>query len=141
MTEIPEHLLRRAKVAKEKVVVRGKEFGYEVLKEIGRVREESVEAKKPAARGEEGFKTFKMLRRGDESGVSGTGVVLEGVVFTCGTTVIHWLTPAPKGSISIWDSFDLFKEIHIDSHPDNRTMLIWADGTTWSQDGTDTTST
>jgi len=33
------------------------------------------------------MKTFDMVRNADESGVSGTGKVLEGVVFHDGTTV------------------------------------------------------
>jgi hypothetical protein len=80
------------------------------------------------------IQTFKVLRRGDESGVSGTGVVLEGVLFSSGKCVINWMTKDHPGSLTFFDSFDNFKEIHIDSHPGNHVLIFWSDGHTWSQD-------
>lgn len=38
------------------------------------------------------MKTFYLERIEDESGVSGTGKVAEGVVFTDGTCALRWLT-------------------------------------------------
>jgi hypothetical protein len=35
---------------------------------------------------------FKLKRNFDESGISGTGYVTEGVVFTDGTVAMRWLT-------------------------------------------------
>ncbi len=75
-----------------------------------------------------GLRTFEMLRERDQSGVSGTGVVLQGVVFATGKTVINWLTPAPSGSLNIWDSFDLFMRTHVLPHPGNGTRIEFDDG-------------
>ena len=69
-----------------------------------------------------------MRREHDVSQVSGTGVVLQGAVFSPGVVVVHWLTPGPRGSISIWDSLDQFIAIHVQPHPENRTVLAFADG-------------
>ena len=46
-----------------------------------------------------GMRRFTMRREQDVSGVSGIGNVLEGVLFSTGVCVIHWLTPPPRGSI------------------------------------------
>lgn len=75
-----------------------------------------------------GMRRFTMGRDFDYSGVSGTGIVLEGVQFSTGVVVIHWLTPPPRGSISIFDSLDQFLAIHVKPHPDNRTVLVFEDG-------------
>ncbi len=75
-----------------------------------------------------GMRRFTMGREFDYSGVSGTGIVLEGVQFSTGVVVIHWLTPPPRGSISIFDSLQQFLEIHVTPHPDNRTVLVFEDG-------------
>ncbi|MFD9630111.1 hypothetical protein [Streptomyces violascens] len=54
---------------------------------------------------------FNLLRDTDVSGVSGTGKVAEGVIFSDGEAAIHWLgewpttTTHPKGIVSI-------KEVH-----------------------------
>lgn len=77
------------------------------------------------------MRPFAVERQSDESGVSGTGIVLEGVVFSTGVVVIHWLTPAPRGSISIFDSWEQFMGIHVGPHPTNRTRILWEDGEVW----------
>jgi len=66
------------------------------------------------------MKVFKVIRKNDESGVSGVGHVINGVIFDNGTVVIRWRTP--KWSIAIYNSWEEFKEIHIDSHPQNETV-------------------
>jgi len=71
------------------------------------------------------IKTFKMIRHHDESGYSGTGHVLTGVVFENGKTVIQWVADMDKQSIAIYPSFEVFKHFHIDGHPTNETELIW----------------
>jgi hypothetical protein len=62
------------------------------------------------------------------SGVSGTGVVLEGALFSTGVCVIHWLTPPPRGSIAIFDSLEQFVSIHVAPHPENQAVLNFDDG-------------
>jgi hypothetical protein len=75
-----------------------------------------------------GMRGFRMCRDSDASGVSGTGLVLEGVQFSTGVVVIHWLTPPPRGSISVFDSLEQFLSIHVRPHPDNGTVIDFDDG-------------
>jgi hypothetical protein len=74
------------------------------------------------------MRRFVMHRTHDVSGVSGTGLVLEGVLFSTGVVVVHWLTPPPRGSISVFDSLDQFLAIHVQPHPDNQSMIVFEDG-------------
>lgn len=85
-----------------------------------------------------GMRRFVMERQYDVSGVSGTGLVLEGVLFSTGVVVVHWLTPPPRGSISVFDSLEQFLSIHVRPHPDNHTTLLFEDGelVTAGDDGT-----
>jgi len=75
-----------------------------------------------------GLRPFTLCREADVSGVSGTGIVLEGVVFSTGAVVIHWLTPPPRGSIALFDSLEQFLSIHVAPHPENRSILAFDDG-------------
>ena len=75
-----------------------------------------------------GMRCFTLRRGEDISGVSGTGLVLEGTLFSTGVVVIHWLTPAPRGSIAIFDSMEQFLSIHVVPHPENHTVLAFDDG-------------
>ena len=88
---------------------------------------EDLKPKKPNNRVPEGVRVFTVCRQNDESGISGEGVVIEGVVFATDHTVLHWLSPAP-GSISIFDTFDTFIKIHVASHPSNKTIITFEDG-------------
>jgi hypothetical protein len=40
------------------------------------------------------MRTFRLVREDDITGVSGTGVVCEGIEFSDGTAVIHWIVGA-----------------------------------------------
>jgi hypothetical protein len=65
-----------------------------------------------------------MIREQDESGVSGTGHVLDGVIFPwTGKVVVNWRTE--NSSISIYDSWNTFVNIHIVPHPLNNTHIEW----------------
>jgi phosphomannomutase len=75
-----------------------------------------------------GIETFTICRQADETGISGTGVVIEGVEYATGQVVLHWLTPFPKGSIAIFESMVDFKRVHVNPHPDNKTIITYADG-------------
>lgn len=75
-----------------------------------------------------GMRRFSMRRETDVSGVSGIGTVLEGVLFSTGVVVVHWLTPPPRGSIAVFDSLDQFLAIHMFPHPENQTALVFEDG-------------
>jgi hypothetical protein len=70
---------------------------------------------------------FTMIRKSDESHVSGTGRVLDGVIFHNGRVVICWRSQEKNrhSSMGIYDSFEIFKSIHIDPHPTNQTEIVW----------------
>ena len=103
-------------------------------------KEEAVEAaeaeappedlipKTPPRLAAQGIRTFTVARRADESGVSGTGVVIEGVVLATGQCIVHWLYPPPRGGIAIFDSMDDFIRVHIKPHPINKTIITYQDG-------------
>ena len=94
--------------------------------------------KPPSKLAPRGITSFTVFRQQDETGVSGEGVVIEGATFATGHTVIHWLTPAPRGSIAFFDAFDDFIKIHVTSHPTNNTIITFEDGEQrlYRQDGT-----
>jgi len=89
---------------------------------------EDLKPKKPSNRAPEGIRTFTACRQHDETGISGEGIVIEGATFATGHTVIHWLTPAPRGSIAFFDAFDDFIKIHVTSHLTNNTIITFEDG-------------
>jgi hypothetical protein len=97
-------------------------------KQIEETPEVDLKPKKPAKLAPQGLRVFTVCRLSDESGVSGTGVVIEGIEFATGQCVLHWLAPAPKGSIAIFDSVNDFISIHIKPHPTNETIITYEDG-------------
>lgn len=68
---------------------------------------------------------FEMIRKADESGVSGIGKVLEGIVFSGGKTVVQWCVEGKPNSTVVYDTFEDFKIIHVYSHPTNGTEFNW----------------
>ena len=69
--------------------------------------------------------TFSMNRKEDESGVSGTGRVLVGVIFPSGKVIVEWIVNSRPSSMGFYDSFDEFKAIHVLTHPRNETSFTW----------------
>jgi len=65
-------------------------------------------------------RVFRLIRTEDVSGVSGTGIVADGVVFPDGVTVLRWRTVG--GSTAIYDSVESVERIH--GH-DGSTRLVW----------------
>ena len=100
----------------------------EETKEEVSTEPEVLKPKRPTAQAPEGIRTFTIARQYDETGVSGIGVVIEGVVLATGQAIIHWLTPAPRGALAIFDSMADFIKIHIKPHPGNSSILTWDDG-------------
>ena len=84
--------------------------------------------KAPAKLAPRGIQSFTVYRTADETGVSGDGIVIEGVRMATGQCVIHWLYPPPRGVIAIFESMDDFIKVHIKPHPTNRTIITFADG-------------
>ena len=73
---------------------------------------------------------FSVVRKSDESGVSGSGRVIDGVLFHTGQVVICWRTDIDASkhgysSLGIYPSWEAFKFIHVDSHPSNETKIEW----------------
>ncbi len=72
------------------------------------------------------MRRFKLKRLEDETGISGTGYIAEGVLFTKGTkwAVLNWLTQYT--SAAIYPSIDELMKIH--GHG-GKTVLEWVDET------------
>lgn len=69
------------------------------------------------------MRTFLLERTEDESGVSGTGEVAEGVQFSDGLCVMRWLTTTT--STAIYRSVKELISIH--GHQ-GKTVVVFADG-------------
>lgn len=89
---------------------------------------EALKPKPPSRKAPQGIRTFTVCRQADESGVSGEGIVIEGIELATGQAVVHWLLPSPKGSIAIFDSMNDFVTTHIAPHPKNGTIITFEDG-------------
>lgn len=70
------------------------------------------------------MRLFYLERSEDESGVSGTGRVAEGVQFTSGQVTLCWLTDTP--SIGIYKDITHVEMIH--GHG-GKTIVKWLDNT------------
>ncbi len=70
-------------------------------------------------------KFFRLIRINDESGVSGTGHVLDGVVWPNGKVTVCWCTKTAPSSIVVYDSMADFKGIHLVPHPTNKSKIEW----------------
>ena len=88
----------------------------------------NLKPKPPPRLAPQGIRTFTVCRNYDETGVSGDGVVIEGVTLATGQCVIHWLYPPPRGGIAIFDSLEDFLKVHVLPHPTNKTVLTFEDG-------------
>jgi hypothetical protein len=68
------------------------------------------------------MRRFLLVRAEDVSGVSGTGVIAEGVVFGSGKAVLSWRSEFP--ALSIFDAVDDVETVH--GH-EGRTWIQWID--------------
>jgi len=75
-----------------------------------------------------GMKRGDILRRNDETGVSGTGIVCQVCLFADGMAAVQWLCPPAAGDVVV-KKWDAWLEVHVRAHPKNRTVIIWEDGT------------
>jgi len=76
----------------------------------------------PAFNGRDAMKRFVLDRRQDETGVSGTGFVAEGVLFDNGKCALAWLSR--YRSVTVFDSIEEVEIIH--GH-DGKTVVRWID--------------
>jgi hypothetical protein len=68
------------------------------------------------------IRPFVLDRHEDESGVSGTGVVAEGVEFSDGHVALRWVTR--HGTWGLYESVEVVEEIH--GH-NGKTKVHWLD--------------
>jgi len=99
-----------------------------INEEVADTAATGLKPKKPPRLAPEGIRTFTVARQYDETGVSGEGVVIEGVTLATGQCIAHWLFPPPRGSIAVFDSMSDFITVHIRPHPSNRTIITYDDG-------------
>jgi hypothetical protein len=70
-------------------------------------------------------RVFSLVRTEDVSGVSGVGIVAQGVQFRDGQVVLQWCCPGLPSSVAVWASLEDVLTIH--GHR-GRTVISWADG-------------
>lgn len=77
------------------------------------------------------MKRFVLFRKVDESGISGPGEVLDGVVFDDGSTVVKWRISRSFGhgvsNIAIFDRFEDFLTVHVESHESSSNEVRFID--------------
>ena len=56
------------------------------------------------------MKRFNLVRDEDESGVSGTGIVAQGVEFDSGRCALTWLTHLT--SVAVYDNISTVEKVH-----------------------------
>jgi hypothetical protein len=66
---------------------------------------------------------FQLVRHHDVTGVSGTGIVADGVLWPDGKVAIHWR--GQRVSTAVWDTILDVQEIH--GHG-GATVICWIDG-------------
>lgn len=69
------------------------------------------------------MRRFQLHRKEDESGVSGTGIVAEGVEFENGKCAVSWCSQ--YSSVAVYDSISVVSRIH--GHG-GKTEIVWLDG-------------
>lgn len=67
------------------------------------------------------MRAFNLVRTKDPSGVSGTGVVAEGVQFSDGSVALRWVV-GEHHSTAVWPDIDSVEAIH--GHG-GLTVVVW----------------
>ena len=57
---------------------------------------DDLKPKSPPKLAPQGIRTFTVCRQQDETGVSGDGVIIEGILLGTGQCIVHWLFPPPR---------------------------------------------
>jgi hypothetical protein len=70
-------------------------------------------------------RAFHLVRDTDVTGVSGTGVVAEGVAFSDGTVALRWLSAWPTSVVFHDRGVEAVEAVH--GH-DGATRIVWQDG-------------
>lgn len=69
------------------------------------------------------MRTFHLQRDDDVTGISGTGRVAEGVVFSDGRVAVRWIVGEHRSTVT-WDSVEAVEAIH--GHG-GATRIVWHD--------------
>lgn len=69
------------------------------------------------------MKRFILNRIEDETGISGTGTVAEGVQFSDGKVAMRWIVGEHRSTV-VWDYIEAVEKIH--GHG-GRTFIEWVD--------------
>lgn len=80
-------------------------------------------------------KLFTLIRKIDPSGISGTGRILDGVIFHTGQVVTCWRTDINLkdkeiigfSTMGIYPSFEAFLHVHVKPHPPEASEIIYFD--------------
>lgn len=67
------------------------------------------------------MRTFNLVRHNDVSGISGTGVVAQGVEFNDGTVAMRWIVGEHRSTV-LWANIEAVVAIH--GHG-GATELVW----------------
>lgn len=73
-------------------------------------------------------RAFALVRLKDTSGISGTGLVMQGVIFDDGRVAARWVTADRPRSTVLWDDFDAWYDVHVRPHPENESVVLFEDG-------------
>jgi hypothetical protein len=65
---------------------------------------------------------FNLVRHEDETGVSGTGIVAQGVQFSGGKVAMRWTTDTSSTTF-----FDSIKDVEAVHGHDGKTEVVWVD--------------
>ena len=72
---------------------------------------------------------FLVVREEDESGVSGRGRALDGIIWHNGWVSVCWRTNINQEhgytSVGFYPNWEAFEKIHISPHPGNKTKIEW----------------
>lgn len=67
------------------------------------------------------MRCFTVFREQDVTGISGTGRILDGVVFHTGQVVVCWYSE--HRSVTVFENWDAFDNVHLRAHPENRSRV------------------
>ena len=67
---------------------------------------------------------FELHRDVDVTGVSGTGVVAEGILFSDGVAVLHWISQWPSSVVHYERGLESIEHVH--GHG-GQTRIVWQD--------------
>lgn len=74
-------------------------------------------------------RAFRLVRDHDETGVSGTGIVAEGVEFSDGTVALRWLTEWPTSVVFHDRGIQAVRKVH--GH-NGATRIVFLDPFAWT---------